>query len=106
MDIVFHNNNEEKRLYVNFSVGADGKDGIGVPAGGTKGQVLAKKSAGNGDTEWVTVQFPEGVQSDWNEQSPASPAYIKNKPTNLATTAYVDEKIGYISKGLSEIIGG
>ena len=30
----------------------DGEDGIGVPTGGTAGQVLTKKSATDGDTEW------------------------------------------------------
>lgn len=30
----------------------DGEDGIGVPTGGTAGQVLTKKSAVDGDTEW------------------------------------------------------
>lgn len=33
--------------------GADGADGAGVPVGGTTGQVLAKASATDNDTEWV-----------------------------------------------------
>jgi hypothetical protein len=33
--------------------GADGADGVGVPAGGGIGQVLAKKSSTDFDTEWV-----------------------------------------------------
>lgn len=33
--------------------GADGTDGVGVPAGGTTGQVLAKIDATNYNTEWV-----------------------------------------------------
>jgi len=33
--------------------GADGADGVGVPAGGTTGQVLAKASATDYATEWV-----------------------------------------------------
>lgn len=33
--------------------GLNGKDGLGVPAGGTTGQVLAKKSDIDNDTEWV-----------------------------------------------------
>lgn len=32
--------------------GEDGEDGIGVPTGGTAGQVLTKKSTADGDTEW------------------------------------------------------
>lgn len=33
--------------------GQNGKDGLGVPTGGTTGQVLAKKSNTDNDTEWV-----------------------------------------------------
>lgn len=33
--------------------GADGADGVGVPPGGTTGQVLAKASAADYDTAWV-----------------------------------------------------
>ena len=33
--------------------GDDGEDGVGVPAGGGAGQVLAKASAADFDTEWV-----------------------------------------------------
>lgn len=35
--------------------GADGKDGLGVPSGGTTGQVLAKKSDTDNDTEWTDL---------------------------------------------------
>jgi hypothetical protein len=35
--------------------GAPGAPGVGVPVGGTTGQVLAKNSATNYDTEWVDV---------------------------------------------------
>lgn len=33
--------------------GADGADGLGVPSGGTTGQLLAKASNADNDTEWV-----------------------------------------------------
>lgn len=36
--------------------GTDGADGVGVPAGGTSGQVLAKASNADHDTAWVTPQ--------------------------------------------------
>lgn len=35
--------------------GKDGKDGVGVPSGGTAGQVLAKKSDDDYDTEWIDL---------------------------------------------------
>jgi hypothetical protein len=34
-------------------VGAPGSNGVGVPSGGTTGQILAKSSDTNYDTEWV-----------------------------------------------------
>lgn len=39
----------------------DGEDGVGVPAGGTTGQVLVKASGTDYDTEWTTPE-PGGVQ--------------------------------------------
>ena len=41
--------------------GQNGQDGLGVPAGGTTGQILAKKSDSNNDTEWVD---PSGGDSE------------------------------------------
>lgn len=35
--------------------GRDGKNGVGVPSGGTAGQVLAKKSDDDYDTEWIDL---------------------------------------------------
>ena len=40
---------------INGTDGVDGVDGVGVIVGGTTGQVLAKASATNYDTEWVDV---------------------------------------------------
>lgn len=34
--------------------GADGDPGVGVPTGGTTGQVLSKSSNTNYDTQWTT----------------------------------------------------
>lgn len=45
-------NNQPVRITVGAS-GAQGPAGQGVPSGGTTGQVLAKNSATNYDTEWV-----------------------------------------------------
>lgn len=35
--------------------GEDGTDGVGVPAGGSAGQMLVKKSDDDYDTEWVDI---------------------------------------------------
>lgn len=43
--------------------GQDGQDGVGVPSGGTQGQVLAKASATDYDTTWVTPVTMTDVQN-------------------------------------------
>ena len=50
--------------------GSDGADGIGVPTGGTTGQLLAKKTNADNDTEWVDA--PTGTETD-----PTVPAHVK-----------------------------
>lgn len=42
--------------------GEDGEDGLGVPVGGSTGQVLAKQSGADNDTEWIDP--PEGGSSE------------------------------------------
>lgn len=41
--------------------GVDGADGIGVPTGGTSGQVLRKNSSADGDTIWADATEAGGV---------------------------------------------
>ena len=55
-------------------------DEVRVPAGGSTGQILRKKSDNDYDTEWVDDEGG-GKQADWNETDSTDPAYIKNKPT-------------------------
>ena len=43
------------------AAGADGADGLGVPAGGDTGQVLAKVSGADNDTEWVDPSGGIGI---------------------------------------------
>jgi hypothetical protein len=45
---------DELRLTVTVEPGQDGTDGVGVPAGGSTGQVLTKATATNYDTTWAT----------------------------------------------------
>lgn len=59
------------------TTGADGADGQGVPAGGTAGQILAKKTETDYDTEWIDA--PSGgtignniLQADVNFTSMAA----------------------------------
>ena len=72
--------------------GAAGAAGQGVPVGGTTGQVLAKASATNYDTAWVTGG---GGSSAW--------ADITGKPSTFAPSAHThgnitnDGKLGSVS---------
>jgi hypothetical protein len=83
------------------ATGPQGPSGEGAPVGGTTGQVIAKKSNVNYDTQWITLAtvantgsytdlinkptIPNAqVNSDWNAVSGI--AQILNKPT-LATVA-------------------
>lgn len=47
--------------------GSQGPAGVGVPTGGTAGQVLAKKSGTNYDTEWVDQTGGGGGTSDYTD---------------------------------------
>lgn len=123
MKVIFYNADKKRSFDVNFAFGKGGKDGIGIPAGGTSGQALVKNSDRDYDCSWVTLELSgEGgeqkeTQADWNEANPLSPAYIKNKPniptktsdlnndSGYATKSYVDGLIGDISDVLDEING-
>lgn len=64
--------------------GADGSDGLGVPAGGTTGQVLEKASNADNDTQWAT---PSGSGLGTKEVLSVSNASGKGS-TNLYTPYY------------------
>lgn len=80
--------------------GADGADGVGVPTGGTTGQVLQKASNADHDTEWATPSGGGAVDSvntqtgdvvlDADDIDDASTTH------KFATTAE-KTKIGYIA---------
>lgn len=55
--------------------GPRGPAGVGVPPGGTAGQVLSKTEDG---TAW-TDPPSGGVQPDWNQNDPTAADYIKNR---------------------------
>ena len=62
---------------LNFSVPA----GQGVPSGGTTGQFLAKSSATNYDTSWITITGVLNYQGAWNA-STNTPALASSVGTN------------------------
>lgn len=126
MKVIFYNADKKRSFNVNFAFGKNGKDGeagIGIPNGGTSGQALIKNSDNDYDCSWVTLETSGGggeqneTQADWNEASPLSPAYIKNKPniptktseitndSDYTTKTYVDGLVGNISAVLDAING-
>lgn len=56
--------------------GETGPAGIGVPDGGTAGQLLSKTKSG---TAWIDPP-QSGVQPDWNQNDDTQPDYVKNRP--------------------------
>ena len=66
--------------------GADGADGIGVPTGGTTGQLLAKKTNADNDTEWVDAQAGSGSYTDENAQDAVGGMVANSSTINLTYT--------------------
>jgi len=75
--------------------GVDGAPGEGVPAGGTTGQILAKKSTADYDTEWVDPQEGAAGVSSFNGRTGAvvsqtgdyTAAMVGAKPNTWVPTA-------------------
>lgn len=65
------------------ATGAKGDPGVGVPAGGTAGQIMTKNSSTDYDSGWIDPPAAQ-VQSDWNAST--GMGQILNKPT-LGTAA-------------------
>jgi len=53
--------------------GADGNDGVGIPSGGTSGQVLSKSSATDYDTEWADVASSASSLDELTDTTISSP---------------------------------
>lgn len=71
------------------AAGATGDDGEGVPTGGTTGQVLAKNSGTDFDTEWITPSA--GSVESWDDvtESEGYPAFIAVGSTAAAARAAI-----------------
>ncbi len=88
-----------------IEVGIAGTNGVGVPAGGTTGQVLAKNSNTNYDTEWVDPSGGGAVDSVNGQTGVvvlgkadiglgnADNTSDANKPVSIATQAALDGKV-------------
>lgn len=66
---------------------------IGIAAGGTPGQLLAKKSATNGDTQWVDPQTAT-VRTAMDDVAVAGAKYFLGEQTELSITMPTDAQTG------------
>ena len=96
--------------------GEQGPAGVGVPSGGTAGQVLSKTEDG---TAW-TDPPSGGVQPDWNQNDPTAADYIKNRThydeqtviewdgdtTGLVGAKGVLYKVSDVIPAKSDVLGG
>ena len=93
--------------------GPQGEPGIGIPEGGTPGQVIVKTETG---TAWADMQGGGGgtqVQADYEQSDPDDPSYIQNRPfyaeysevySKTFETMDIEGQYGYMEM-LSEPIG-
>ena len=74
----------EKRKFTNPPAtkiirGKNGRNGVGVPIGGTTGQVLAKVNNTNYNTHWVTISGGDGAVT-WDD--------VQDKPTTFTPSSH------------------
>ena len=97
--------------YVDLYNGADGTDGVGVPSGGTAGQVLAKASGTDYDTEWVTPSggggggTPVEIAGQSFTQASSVGMWVKNKSTSQYIPYSSIKKFRSISVTLLDTVG-
>ena len=96
--------------------GPQGPAGVGVPSGGTAGQILSKTADG---AAW-TDPPSGGVQPDWNQNDPTAADYIKNRThydeqtviewdgdtTGLVGANGVLYKVSDVIPAKSDVLGG
>lgn len=78
------------------TVGGSGTPGAGVPVGGTTGQILAKNSNTNYDTEWIDAPDPGSFTGDADDIADGSTKVImtsaeRSKLSGIATGATAND---------------
>lgn len=86
MDINLRNQTGKIVLRQTGRTGPAGPPGLGVPAGGTTGQILAKESSTDNDTEWKTLTKTDVGLGNVDNTSDT------NKPISTATQTALDTK--------------
>lgn len=84
--------------------GQDGAPGVGVPAGGSAGQVLAKSSGSDYATEWVTPSTGSDLDAlrDWSDYDGTDIDQVLGSNLGKALKDAVDAILeGYIFKGVA-----
>lgn len=84
--------------------GVDGVDGLGVPAGGTTGQILAKASATDNDTEWIDLTSADPIDvtvsttDDWETTIAEAPSgsIIRFNDGNYIGTDVIERRFVYL----------
>lgn len=90
----------------NGTNGQDGQNGVGVPTGGTQGQILAKATGTDYDTEWINVSSGEKVIYDFLMPSDFSFTTTSTKtytPSNLDTDRLAQLN-AIITKGYNNVV--
>lgn len=88
-DAIVTNSGTKNAAVLDFTI-PKGENGVGVPDGGTAGQLLGKTESG---TAWIDPP-QSGVQPDWNQNDETQPDYVKNRPFytgNPVETVFVEE---------------
>ena len=71
--------------------GPKGDPGVGVPAGGTTGQVLAKSSNNDYETQWVNAGGGGGSTFNWNLIDTTYSFVVTGQTGNIESVTYRDE---------------
>lgn len=64
--MTFSDLTDEQKESLRGAQGIQGEPGVGVPTGGSPGQVLVKTSSSDYDTEWHTEEIAISVDSNGN----------------------------------------
>lgn len=84
--------------------GTNGQNGVGVPTGGTQGQILAKATGTDYDTEWINAPSTNKIICDFT--SPVAWNYTSTYTVQSSnfTTTQAEQLGAIVGTGLSNVI--
>ena len=87
--------------------GTNGQDGVGVPTGGTQGQILAKATATDYDTEWINAPSGGGDKKIYDFDLPSNKYWSSSGTTtvnsNNFTTTQAEQLQAMLEAGFTNI---